>query len=277
MTRFLPKMKKFLYAYIIFLALLVVVQLSFLVASKGIALAQTSVLPDSFSITGFVFIDNNRNRIQDPNEPGFANATLILYAYPRSQTSTNSSGFYGFYNLSKRWYSVYLKLPVGYRPTTPLFRVVYLSPSSPQASINFGIVPVPTYSVSGVVFEDADKDRVRDLGEPGVAGVTVNIYGRVYRTVTTNAKGEFLVAGLPEGGYGVKMITPPGYKATTSYYKSVWLNSDKTVEFGIAPWICGGFQGLTCPWGYYCCYNGGMYPDATGVCISRNEYCILSR
>ena len=49
------------------------------------------------------------------------------------------------------------------------------------------------------VFTDADRDGVQDAGEPGLAGVTVQLVlnGAVVKTATTNAAGQYLFGNVP--------------------------------------------------------------------------------
>lgn len=70
--------------------------------------------------------------------------------------------------------------------------------------------------VSGVVFHDADRDGVRDLGEAGVAGATVVMDdGAVLRTAVTDATGFYRFPGTAAGSYLVRYTLPGGFTAST--------------------------------------------------------------
>lgn len=79
----------------------------------------------------------------------------------------------------------------------------------------------PVRSIGDFVWNDLDGDNVQDAGEPGLAGVVVNLYNdgngngivdgadAVIATVTTDANGQYLFSGLANGSYVVSVPTPP--------------------------------------------------------------------
>jgi len=89
---------------------------------------------------------------------------------------------------------------------TPLVGAVLLTRNAP----NFGNA---TYTVDGWVFEDDNLNRVRDGGEPGLAGAEVRLgSGRV---AYTNASGYFAFR-VPAAMYLVKHVPPQGYGSYSS-------------------------------------------------------------
>lgn len=66
-------------------------------------------------------------------------------------------------------------------------------------------------SIAGNVYFDASNDGVRDPGESGISGVTVELTGPVNRTTTTDANGAYRFDGLPPGEYTVTEIQPQGW------------------------------------------------------------------
>lgn len=74
-------------------------------------------------------------------------------------------------------------------------------------------------SLGDFVWEDTDADGIQDLGEPGVPGVTVNLWesaGGVPQTqvasTTTDADGEYRFDGLTPGQeYVVQFVEPDGW------------------------------------------------------------------
>ena len=68
------------------------------------------------------------------------------------------------------------------------------------------------------VWTDANGNGIQDAGEPGLAGVTVNVRratdNTVAGTTTTNASGLWSVSGLPPGDYYVEFVPPSGYSFT---------------------------------------------------------------
>ncbi len=74
-------------------------------------------------------------------------------------------------------------------------------------------------SISGTKFDDLNGNGTRDAGEPGVAGVTIEIT-RTDDTmnipsVTTDADGNYVFNDLPKGTYSLTEVTPSGTERTT--------------------------------------------------------------
>ena len=79
-----------------------------------------------------------------------------------------------------------------------------------------GILHPRGAEVSGVVFEDANRNGVRDAGEPGIAGVAVSNQDAV---VMTDASGTFR---LGDAGTGVVFVsTPDGYRTSGPFWRPV--------------------------------------------------------
>src|SRR6476646_10452361 len=66
-----------------------------------------------------------------------------------------------------------------------------------------GVARSPAVKISGVVFDDVNRNGTRDAGERGVAGVAVSNQDTV---VTTDASGAFR---LPGQGTGVVFVSTP--------------------------------------------------------------------
>jgi len=74
-----------------------------------------------------------------------------------------------------------------------------------------------TSSIGDRVWLDANGNGVQDLGEAGVASVTVNLLnaiGAVIATQATDANGNYLFNNLTPGDYAVQVIAPAGYTIT---------------------------------------------------------------
>lgn len=69
-------------------------------------------------------------------------------------------------------------------------------------------------ALGGLVWRDLDGNGIQDAGEPGIAGVTVEIYGStdtLIDTTVTDANGNYSFNGLKEGDYYVIFRPPAGY------------------------------------------------------------------
>ena len=70
-------------------------------------------------------------------------------------------------------------------------------------------------STGDFVWNDINKDGIQDAGEPGIPGVTVNLYnstGEIIATTTTNAAGHYLFNNIIPGTYSLGFVLPIGYK-----------------------------------------------------------------
>jgi len=82
--------------------------------------------------------------------------------------------------------------------------------------------PNHTARIEGYVYEDLDSDRHRDVGEPGIPGVTINLSsGRTARTFTS---GWYGLLDLAPGSYRVTEVQPEGYTSTTADERTVTLS-----------------------------------------------------
>jgi hypothetical protein len=91
-------------------------------------------------------------------------------------------------------------------------------------------------TIGGHVFLDLNHDGVREPGEPGLAGITVELRddsGALLATVQTLADGSYSFTGLTAGTtYQVHVVLPPTYKPTTPTELTVTLaDSDGAGEF----------------------------------------------
>ncbi len=74
-------------------------------------------------------------------------------------------------------------------------------------------------SIGNFVFSDANSNGKQDSGEPGIAGVTVNLLNTsnaVLATTATNSSGNYAFNNLVAGTYRVQFVTPAGYTPTSS-------------------------------------------------------------
>jgi plastocyanin/regulation of enolase protein 1 (concanavalin A-like superfamily) len=94
-----------------------------------------------FSITGNVFIDSNGNGVKDSGETNSTGRTLTLSGQSSGTTTTDASGNYTFSNRVSGNYTVTLTVPSGFTATTTNPRSISVGPN---ATVNFGIVSIPT-------------------------------------------------------------------------------------------------------------------------------------
>lgn len=73
----------------------------------------------------------------------------------------------------------------------------------------------PLAALGDFVWLDRNQDGIQDAGEPGVSGVTVNLFdgaGTLVSSTTTDANGFYLFDNLTPGDYFVEFIPPSGFE-----------------------------------------------------------------
>ncbi|MFM8387797.1 MAG: SdrD B-like domain-containing protein, partial [Actinomycetota bacterium] len=203
------------------------------------------------SVGNYVWVDSDRDGIQDSVELGIAGVTLTIttpsggpvtnvLGQSVTTTTTDANGFYLFEDLPYGSYKVTVTPPAGYIATTALAGSDRGTDSSTGSAtsanltttgasdltLDFGFV-VPAVSVGNLVWFDTDRDGVQDAGESGIAGVTLSITkadgsavtdvnGNAVTTTMTDRNGNYLFADLPIGSYKVSVVTPSGYLPTVA-------------------------------------------------------------
>ncbi|WP_429885934.1 SdrD B-like domain-containing protein, partial [Geoalkalibacter halelectricus] len=175
------------------------------------------------SIGDFVWNDLNQNGIQDAGEPGIAGVTVNLYMGGELVQSqiTDANGFYLFTGLCAGDYEVLVDettLPMGFvaspceQGMDPALDsncqpalVTLPTNASQDLTIDFGYYLPCTGSIGDFVWNDLNQNGIQDAGEPGIAGVTVNLYmdGELVQSQITDANGFYLFTGLCAGDYEV--------------------------------------------------------------------------
>src|SRR5439155_1078797 len=140
---------------------------------------------------------------------------------------TNASGIYQFTGLKPGTYGVSVVPPSGYVATVtgkgttatdsnpnPTSGIVIVAGSSDQ-TIDFGFYQ--TVSIGNYVWLDCNGNGVQDMGDVGIANVTVKLFNSSnvqVATTTTNANGIYGFNTMAPGSYTVQFVTPSGYVFT---------------------------------------------------------------
>jgi hypothetical protein len=196
----------------------------------------------------FVWSDTNGDGLQQSGEPGIPNVTVNLYTdnnndgipdpgAPLATTTTNGTGFYAFTGLIPGNYIVGFVTPTGgytpspanvgnddlidsdANPVTGYTGTINLSQGETDNSNDAGFV-LPSASIGNFVWVDNNANGIQDPLEPGLSGVTVNLYvdnnndgfpdGVPVATTTTNGTGFYSFTGLLPGNYIVGFVPPSG-------------------------------------------------------------------
>lgn len=191
------------------------------------------------SISGRIYADSDHDGVRDPGERGLAGITIYLDldnddllddSEPRIVTSddlyytpsVDEAGTYSFTHLAKGTYFVREILPEDQTPTpeTEVEHAVTVSGAEDKSDVDCGNVYRPN-EIHGVKFDDLDADHVRDLGEPGLGGVSIyidldrdNVFDATEPTTVTAADGSYAFKDLTPGAYVVREIVQAGYTQT---------------------------------------------------------------
>ncbi|MCB9252629.1 MAG: carboxypeptidase regulatory-like domain-containing protein [Flavobacteriales bacterium] len=208
----------------------------------------------------YVWNDLDGDGVQDAGEPGIPGVRVILYNNSNvavDTVTTDDNGFYLFTNITPGSYSVgFDNLPSNYKfttadaggndnldsdvnPVTGRTGSVNVTGGSTITNLDAGLIegkPSGLASLGNRVWIDlpvtsggTNGNGIQDAGEPGVAGITVELLnssgnsidpdgaGPLTKTTTiTNALGEYMFTGLSAGSYIVQFGNiPSGYTLTS--------------------------------------------------------------
>ncbi len=193
----------------------------------------------------FVWIDTNRNGLQEAGEPGIANIWVDIHdqsGTPWQGTATDASGKYTIVNLPPGLYYLDFQLPAGYAftgmaqggdPTidsdagpTGRTNVFAVSGGQINSDIDAGMYQSDgAGEIRGVKWNDSNGNRMRDAGEPGLANwriiLDLNQDGVLDSSplsqdwiVSTNANGEYRFVYYFVGSYIVGEELQSGWQQT---------------------------------------------------------------
>lgn len=214
--------------------------------------------PTPINIGNFVWDDLDKDGRQDAGEPGIAGVTVQLWNSDKTQlidsAVTNASGIYSVTAPKPGQYRIRVILPSAndsFSPRdqadgndlldsdiinskgsvnhgyTPVFTLAsnLISTTTFDAGIIINRPPTPTrtptpINLGNFVWDDVDHDGRQDAGEPGLAGVTVQLWNSdkslMIASTVTNASGIYtLIAPVP-GQYRIRVVLPGPVDAFTA-------------------------------------------------------------
>ncbi len=193
-----------------------------------------------------VWLDLNGNGLYQVNEPGIANILVQLYSESGSLVDSTRTkvqqggefvGFYQFIDVKPGRYYVKFNIPIGsYIISAPNVGDVDLdsditNSNGAMTTDFFDVLPgqiinnidagaYQPASIGDRVWNDINKNGIQDEGEPGVAGVTVNLYtqsGITLATTITDANGSYSFDGLRQRLYYLQFSLPDDFEFTLQY------------------------------------------------------------
>ncbi|MBL0332925.1 MAG: DUF11 domain-containing protein [Chlorobi bacterium] len=190
------------------------------------------------SVGDRVWVDTNKNGIQDPGEPGASGVCVRLYKSNGdfvALTYTDGTGYYLFDGLQAGDYYVTFCLQDNFtftiqdqggneatdsdpNITTGTTATFTLNAGDAKRDVDAGLVSTPEVaSIGDRVWVDLNKDGVQDVGEPGAFDVKVvlhNADGSIVSVTHTVANGFYQFTGLTPGDYYVTVCKPDEFEYT---------------------------------------------------------------
>ena len=216
--------------------------------SPGSASAQSPTntrTPTPINIGNFVWDDLDQDGTQDAGEPGLAGVSVQLWNAAKNQlinsTSTSASGAYTLVAPIPGNYRVRVVLPSALDAFSPKDAALNdqtdsdINPSGVDLGFtdtfniasnvisttiyDAGIIkfrtPTPTrtptpINIGNLVWHDLNGNGIQDAGEPGIAGMTVQLWNAAKNNLifsaVTNANGNYTVIAPVPGDYRVRVV-----------------------------------------------------------------------
>lgn len=181
------------------------------------------------TIGDFIWDDLDADGIWDTGEPGINGVTVNLYDVTGTNlldtTTTSGGGYYLFDNLVPGDYILEFALPTDYL-FSPLFGTGYNNTANPatgrtatitlysgQNQLQWDAGMYRHAELGDYVWNDLNVNGMIDAGEPGIAGVIVNLYaqGIQIASTITDANGYYYFSNLNPENYFLEFIKPAGF------------------------------------------------------------------
>lgn len=165
------------------------------------------------TISGVMFDDLNGNGTKDSGEPGLQGWKINMTGAKVDSVLTGTNGIYKFENLMLGSYTVTDETRIGWRQTKPVPQNSYTIniTQSGYAGINVDFGKFKLAVISGKIFTDLNHNGTLDAGEPGLAGMRVDLRGNNplnNQAITTTENGLYSFNSFIDL-YVVSTETPP--------------------------------------------------------------------
>jgi Calx-beta domain/SdrD B-like domain len=169
------------------------------------------------TVSGMKFNDLNGDGVHEDGEPGLAGWTVQFDVggdgtVDRTAT-TDANGAYAFADIAAGSYRVSAVPQASWMSTTSEAVSDQDTGEAGGGDLDFGTFLPPT--LSGQVFNDLNHNGIKDAGESGLAGWTVqldlNNDGTVDGTTTTDPGGNYSFVDVGPGTYRISQVLPAGW------------------------------------------------------------------
>ncbi|WP_298418053.1 SdrD B-like domain-containing protein [uncultured Kordia sp.] len=224
-----------------------------------------------YNISGLVWDDDNADQVKDPAELVLSNINVTLYEDTNANgivdagenaivtVPTSSTGTYTFTGVNVSSVVVEPVLPSNGTYTTP-GTIAITSVNNDITNANFGIdITANLFQVTGVIFDDDNRNGVADPGEGSINGLTIEIYvdtdgsgtfdsnldALVAFTQSSNgifdfANPNYVVNDVPDEQVFIRVVIPAGNPPLLTYTPTFDPDSGTVNPDGIFPTIMTG-------------------------------------
>lgn len=198
------------------------------------AIKEFDLVARPVSISGHVGLTDENGNCVDPHSTSYTGVENVLITATDTlgnvfTTRTDANGYYEFIDLDPGTYTITETQPshlldggdslgtvggisVGAVGINDQFTSIVLGPG--DDGIDYDFCEHLPASLSGTVYYDQNDDGDQDTGEPGIAGVTIellNSSGTVIDTTLTDSNGDYQFDRLLAGTYSVREVQPATY------------------------------------------------------------------
>lgn len=187
------------------------------------------------TLSGRAFLDRNSNGTIDSSDTLLAGIRVTLTGTASTgetitrQAVTNARGAYAFPRLPDGVYRISAQTAAGTFAARAVVgssggnagvaSIAGIDLGSSGNAVGYDFPMMPPSRISGVVYNDRNRNGVRNAGEYGLGGITVILTGNddlgraVRRTTVTAPDGTYNFGNLRSGSYFVSRSVPAGYQA----------------------------------------------------------------
>lgn len=181
--------------------------------------------PSMGVVRGHVFHDLNNDGVWNPGEPGLSRWTMQLSGKALESYTTDSSGTFQFTGMDSGRYVLRIAVPAGWKTTVPTNLVDSLFVGW-NDTVTIADIPAAQNwcSVSGMVFNDRNKNGSHDPGEPVYPSTRIWLGNgdAAIDSLLTDSAGRYAFPALYPGLYEVRVDCPEGSEVDVPQFQTYY-------------------------------------------------------